>query len=351
MELSKACSLLLLTCLAFAECGLGHKYSEAMNRAGPPPKPSTNPDLAPFRMHKLNTLWEKAQKRLSEAKLKGLYADLKVQDKEELTWKKLKSSGQDKEGLKEAELRLKLKEIVDKFNLAEHFKHHDAVPLEHPNALKGNRLFKDKKLNKLWNKVEQAGLDELELKTLKEEFQHHQDKIDQYYEVLDSTVDSTGKNRNDHENSLDEALIATQQEFDAKRLAENGLPQAELRQRHRELKDGYDRLSAKASGLVNFKDFEEEKVQQLWRLAQQADFNPSELESLREELKHYEHRLRKLHHFSSELQLKTDKTGEKDDADLDEVKSLKKRVKQYSHKVTKLHGELEGRILQRHSEL
>ncbi|KAG0413468.1 hypothetical protein HPB47_009390 [Ixodes persulcatus] len=199
--------LLLSVCLACLACIAGHKYSEAMNKAGPPPKPSVNSDEAPFRMHKLNALWEKAQKRLSEAKLKGLYSELKVQDKDELAWKKLRGAGQDKEGLKEAELRHRLKE--------------------------------------------------LELKALKEEFQHHQDKIDEYYEILDGT----------------------------------------------------------------------------------------------EELSHYEHRLRKLHHFRSELQLKTDLTGGKLDTDPDEVKTLRQRVKQYNHKVGKLHGELEGRILQRRTEL
>lgn len=344
--------LLLSVCLACLACIAGHKYSEAMNKAGPPPKPSVNLDEAPFRMHKLNALWEKAQKRLSEAKLKGLYSELKVQDKDELAWKKLRGAGQDKEGLKEAELRHRLKEIVERFGLAEHFKHHDAVPLEHPNAPRADRLFKDKKLNKLWRKVEQSGLDELELKALKEEFQHHQDKIDEYYEILDGTVDSSGKSRNDHENSLDEVLSATEDASDAaKRLVENGLPHVALKQHHQQLREGYEKLSARASQLAGMKDFEEEKVQQLWKMAQQADFTPTELNSLREELSHYEHRLRKLHHFRSELQLKADLTGGKLDTDPDEVKTLRQRVKQYNHKVGKLHGELEGRILQRRTEL
>lgn len=45
-------------------------------------------------------------------------------------------------------------------------------------------LFKDKKLNKLWQKAETAGFTQEELLALKEEFNHHQDKIDQYYSLL-----------------------------------------------------------------------------------------------------------------------------------------------------------------------
>lgn len=46
---------------------------------------------------------------MSDQKLKSLMAELKVQDKEEVTLKKLKHEGGDKEGLKEAELRKRLR--------------------------------------------------------------------------------------------------------------------------------------------------------------------------------------------------------------------------------------------------
>jgi hypothetical protein len=37
-----------------------------------------------------------------------LFSELKIHDKEELAWKRLKAEGLDKDGLKEAELRKKL---------------------------------------------------------------------------------------------------------------------------------------------------------------------------------------------------------------------------------------------------
>lgn len=59
--------------------------------------------------------------RLPEPKLKSLYSDLMIQDKEEITYKRVKSEGIDKEGLKEAELRRKLTSIMDAYGLRHHF--------------------------------------------------------------------------------------------------------------------------------------------------------------------------------------------------------------------------------------
>lgn len=45
-------------------------------------------------------------------------------------------------------------------------------------------LFQDQRLNHLWAKAEGAGFTAEELQALKEEFTHHQDKVDQYYNLL-----------------------------------------------------------------------------------------------------------------------------------------------------------------------
>lgn len=55
--------------------------------------------------------------RLSEEKLKSLFGELKLHDKEEITWKHLKAEGKDKEGLEEAKLRNKLKTIMTNYDL------------------------------------------------------------------------------------------------------------------------------------------------------------------------------------------------------------------------------------------
>ena len=45
---------------------------------------------------------------LSAGKLESLREELRLQDKQELTWKRLKTEGGDKDGLKEAQLRTRL---------------------------------------------------------------------------------------------------------------------------------------------------------------------------------------------------------------------------------------------------
>ena len=53
-------------------------------------------------------------------------------------------------------------------------------------------------MNKLWEKAEKSGFTEKELKTLKEEFSHHQDKIDEYYGLLE-TLNKEDKNELNNE--------------------------------------------------------------------------------------------------------------------------------------------------------
>lgn len=133
--------------------------------------------------------------RLSEPKLKSLYGELKLHDKEEITWKRLKAEGKDKDGLKEAQLRKKLLDIMGLYGLLEHFEDNaDPRKYKSPRDSKldshiNKSLFKDKKLNKLWEKAESAGFTSIELETLREEFNHHQEKIDQYYSLLGDVKD------------------------------------------------------------------------------------------------------------------------------------------------------------------
>lgn len=58
---------------------------------------------------------------MTEPKLKSLFGELKIHDKEELTWKHLRAEGKDKDGLKEAELRKKLSTIMSDYGLMDTF--------------------------------------------------------------------------------------------------------------------------------------------------------------------------------------------------------------------------------------
>merc|ERR1712062_143370 len=127
----------------------------------------------PFRSQKVNLLWTKARTKLSERKLKQLHTELKVHDKEQMALKKLKTEGSDKEGIREAEIR-------KQFNASQIKEDHAKLPT--------NTIFKDKKLERLWQKAHKAGLEEEELHLLKKEFQHHQDKLDQFHRLKELAV-------------------------------------------------------------------------------------------------------------------------------------------------------------------
>ncbi|KAF6212875.1 hypothetical protein GE061_010585 [Apolygus lucorum] len=257
----------------------------------------------PFRMAKLNLLWTKAVSRLTEPKLKSLFSELKVHDKEEMQWKRLAAEGSDKDGLLEAELRRKLSSIMNVYGLLEHFedvpdarqfKPHDSYSGRVDDHL-NRHLFRDKKLNKLWEKAERSGFTPEELRMLKEEFDHHQLKVDQYYSILNTveagdpdTVKNSIDEKLDRFNELDqlEESDPVSRDYLAKVI--------QLRDSHKTIRDDYDRLYRLAMSGPDNQEFIEPKVQGLWKLAITANFKPDELESIRSELQHYEKRLLKL---------------------------------------------------------
>ena len=131
----------------------GGKYSQAANQQIYPDDKSPILNFGavkePFRMSKVNLLWEKAKsKGLVEGKLEQLYSQLKVQDKDELTLKKLRAEGSDKEGVKEAEVRRRFAGIMESFGLAGGQVEAREAGEDTPKA-----LFRDKKLVRLWEKV------------------------------------------------------------------------------------------------------------------------------------------------------------------------------------------------------
>ncbi|XP_054710038.1 alpha-2-macroglobulin receptor-associated protein-like [Uloborus diversus] len=325
--------------LLFVPC-LCHKYSKESNALDYQKLIGLD---KPFRMQKLNLVWEKAVKKISPEKLKLLYTDLKFQDKEELSFKMEKSKGLDKSGLKESLIQASFKAILEKYNLMSDFEAlqgEATVFKPDENDAEMKSIFKDKKLNKLWLKAEKQGFSEEELRTLKEEFQHHQNKIDQYYGIINQLHD---KNTDDNTvNKVEHVIYAEEKE----KIYKTDNPHQVLKEKHADLKAGYDYLNSKI--IQNYKnmEFEEPQVNSLWEMAKNASFSPEELESLRGELHHFEHKIKKFKMLSS---LETEK---EDSNSVDgSLKKREKKLKEYGYKVEKFHKELASRILQRHSEL
>lgn len=315
------------------------KYSEELNTK------DLRKEEKPYRIQKLNVIWNKARQRLSQEKLKLLDIELKIQDKDELTWKRLKVEGEDKDGLKEAELRKNLRGILNRYDLNQHFE--DDSHLRNAKSTYNeaydkrdeNLIFKDKKLNKLWIKAERAGFSEEELKTLKEEFQHHQEKLEEYYEFMNKEPAK--------DEEMDNAIDPRPEKISKDTSTNHNKL---LKEKHRDIKKNYEKLGRLAALGPEDKDFDVQKVKDLWELVLQSNFTQEELDSLKEELKHYEHRIRKLEHFQSQVDL-ADASNKWGENNVEDRKRLEEKVKHYSHKVNKMHSAIEGRILQRHTEL
>jgi len=334
---------LILLLLVFVK-GDGGKYSEKANNGGRAIYPDEKSPIVhfgsvsePFRMSRVNLLWEKARRAgLAEGKLERLYSKLKVQDKDELTMKKLKTEGGDKEGIKEAEVRRKFALVMDEFGLG------GGAAQDDKEVEPTKALFRDKKLTRLWEKAEKSGLNSEELTALQEEFRHHQRKVDEYHMLLEMAGEDDGKRLNDIQRELDMDV------FDIRDTNE-------YHKKGKALKRDYERLHRLATNQPVESPFHEPKVAGLWKLALESKFEPEELASLRQELAHYETRLEKMHFLQAELKLVDERHGGKfgpDDDDKTEGRGIMDRkLEKHTSHVAKLHETLEGRIMARHNEL
>lgn len=345
-----------------------NKYSKDANV---PTIEKYNPEIRdieqPFRMSKLNSVWSKARHRLTEPKLKSLYTELKIQDKEELAWKELGAKLKDKDGIKEAELRKKLIRIMTNYGLAEHFEEgqntelfKDAMNYDGKSTHINKSLYKDKKLNRLWEKAEMAGFTTDEMKALREEFQHHQEKIDVYYNLLDNL--SQDESANEHENHKNVVDAEDRDRFNEITYSENHADSPskhttfthntnQLRSKHQDIRDNFDRLERIAAKGPNSKDFIEPKVQGLWRVALAGGFSTDELASIKTELLHFEKRLMKLREMHAEHAIASEKyKNTHGDKKHDKLSFHEENLKKHSRKVEKFQEEIERRIF-KHSEL
>lgn len=371
--------ILSMLCIAFHTSLAVNKYSAKANE----PKyadslqfPNSLRELdKPFRMAKLNLLWVKAKNRLTDTELRSIFSDLKIHDKEELAYKHMKAEGKDPYGEEEAQLRKKLLGIMSTYGILKRFEDTKDDPMLTQGKASSNDgkrsnyyyvgrdVFNDTRLNELWAKAEIAGFTHEELEALKEEFRHHQDKVDEYTNLLQDMEAGGDSGRNtepSYKNSLYEKPVSwneidTKEEEDASfktNKNDEGLDRLEkatlLREKRLELRNGYDRLDKLAGKGPNHKQFVEPKVQGLWRIVLEADFSPEERASLKEELTHYEGRLLKLRHYHTEAALEAARRGKQFEL---ENSTLEQQIKKHARHVEKLRADLEAKIIQRHTEL
>ncbi|XP_063740780.1 alpha-2-macroglobulin receptor-associated protein isoform X1 [Eleginops maclovinus] len=282
----------LVVALCFGVGVMAGKYSREVNE-----QKSSDGHTVEFRIAKLDQVWNKAKRmQLSPVRQAELHSDLKLQEKDELQWKKLKVEGLDENGEKEAQLRRNFNVILAKYGMdgkrdtrpleSNHLKDHDTIEGD---------TFEDPRLDKLWNKAKSSGkFSDEEMMSLKREFQHHKDKTHEYNILMD-TVSRTEEEI--HKN------VISPLEGDTK---EHVLHQrhSDLKQKMTDLNQGFERLRKLShEGFTTDSEFREPRVIELWEAAKRANLTEDELDSLKEELRHFETKVEKHSHYQEQLEL------------------------------------------------
>nr|AQS27618.1 hypothetical protein [Mus musculus] len=328
--------------------GHGGKYSREKNEPEMAAKRESGEE---FRMEKLNQLWEKAKRlHLSPVRLAELHSDLKIQERDELNWKKLKVEGLDKDGEKEAKLIHNLNVILARYGLDGR----KDAQMVHSNALNEDTQDElgDPRLEKLWHKAKTSGkFSSEELDKLWREFLHYKEKIQEYNVLLDTL----SRAEEGYENLLSPSDMA---HIKSDTLISK---HSELKDRLRSINQGLDRLrKVSHQGYGSTTEFEEPRVIDLWDLAQSANFTEKELESFREELKHFEAKIEKHNHYQKQLEISHQKLkhvesiGDPEHISRNKEKYvlLEEKTKELGYKVKKHLQDLSSRVSRaRHNEL
>uniref|UniRef100_A0A8C7J030 Low density lipoprotein receptor-related protein associated protein 1 n=1 Tax=Oncorhynchus kisutch TaxID=8019 RepID=A0A8C7J030_ONCKI len=245
----------LFAVLCLAVGAIAGKYSREINDQ----KPSVDgKSTVEFRIAKLNQVWEKATRmQLPPVRQAELHSDLKIQEKDELQWKKSKAEGMDENGEREAKLRRGFNVILAKTM-----------------TIREGDMFDDPRLEQLWNKAKSSGkFSEEEMQSLK------RDRTEIHKNVI-SPLEGEVKQHVLHQKHTD------------------------LKDKMRDLNQGFERLRKLShEGFSEDSEFKEPRVIELWEMAQRANLTGDELDSLKEELKHFETKVEKHSHYQEQLEL------------------------------------------------
>lgn len=290
-------------------------------------------DPAPFRMGKINSIWRKAQKILSAPRLADLFADLVHQDKMEKELKHTKTEGLDVAGLKEAQVRQSLIDILNSYHLSDHF----------PDYKDGRgkfeaQKFSDLRLRKVWKEALQAGFSEAEMETLQEELGHHQQKVDMYNSLKVAYDELEGQMDNSLDN-LDEKDTVWKNLTEIKQM---------MKEKNLEVTSKLANLQDKVKQRQDNNEFQDPRVYQLWVLAKKSNMSEDELRSFKKELTHFEHRIKKVKYMKDQVNKLDGRQNLKSKTDSSEMEN---RAQQYEAKINKYHEELKYQIKKRLDEL
>nr|XP_039260417.1 alpha-2-macroglobulin receptor-associated protein-like [Styela clava] len=301
--------------------------------------PNTDDNIRKFRSGRVNQVWEKAEKmKLPALKMTDLYADLKHHDRLLMEHKRNKVNQGEDDGLKEAELTDALHEIMLKYGLAG--KKRIKPQQKREKMSTDTRFLEDPKLDKLWQTANKHGkFTDDELKSLHMEFIHHRKKVEEY-ELLKSETSQT----DDMSDNAVEKQV---------KIEENNLKREKMTEILGDIKEGYERLHLKTKqGTLDGESvpFTEPRVANLWEEAMNGNFTEQELDSIKEELHHFQTRIQKHLFFRDQLKNSVQKVeyhGGKEAAPTEHIEvhdHLQNKVQDLAAKVKKMHHDISKKL-------
>lgn len=294
---------------------------------------------APFRISRLNTVWNKALQIVPAEKLNALRADLTQQDRIELDAKHRKD---DQSGVGAADL-----EIIAKHHFSKIIERYGLDGVLDGEGVMSNELPEDgsmdsnqhselrRKMDKIWRRASDARLPEADMNKLREKFMQQKAIVDDF-ERLKKEVER-----------LDE--LTTNGKVDRRVYDDKN---AELKNKYKMMRRGYDEMEQFAGVLDDPTsagvEFTEPKVIDLWLRTRGMGLPPSTLEQVKRELGQLEQRIKKQSHFQNELRLREtelrEETNRADHKANDEVNRLREKVNELNFQIKKLHTDLKNRV-------
>ena len=304
----------------------------------PVSKGSENQENEPFRMRKINLLWQKAKRlMLPQETLNELFVELQRQDRDEKKWKHQKDQGKDQFGDMEAVLRRNLMNIVDKYGLRSP-DDKKSPRLETGDHTDTNRahsatFIKDERLEKLWEHARtDAQFSKEELEDLRKELVHHHEKWKQYRELVNLVFTQKDNDRNVVGNEVppDQDAIAKLQD--------------EMNMQQQEVDRSYRRLKRKVLQGTKDGEFKDSRVRELWKRAEAQGLSEEELEVLKEELTHFDNKIAKHDHLREQLDVAEDLLNQGHEHIKAKHDKLAAKVKEHRRYIKKLHTTLNHKI-------
>eukprot|EP00794_Sanderia_malayensis_P012942 gene12942-14274_t len=270
----------------------------------------------------------KAKKNLADSpKLNDLHRELAKLDKLSMKLKHQEPKGGDEELA--TSIKTMYLDILKRYGLPTDFANAND---EYRNEIKVK--FSDK-VEKLWQTALFSGnFKDEELDDLEQEFKHHEKKLEEYRELASKIIEHDAISENDIQ-SLDK------------------LPEKELKNLRKELKLKHHHINAayldldkkvkeRSAEVTN--TFTDKRVDELWQQAQKSGFNKKELESIKEELKHFQIRIDK-HNYWKEKHSKMSKdVNEGNLVDVEKQEEVSNKVQEHARLVKKYHATMMDRI-------